>query len=115
MKLLYDAAEMFYNPLFWLLLFHGAFLLAAVIVAAVFRAWFTVPLVIVGWIVGAVLAVVPLWLLMEWSTARTGYDAGNAGVFFVCTVPTFPIIGMALGGYIGYLLEPEKWLRDMPE
>jgi len=100
------------NPRFWLLLFHGTILLAVVIAAVVCRAWVTALLVIIGWFLGAVLAVVPLWLLMEWSAARTGYDAGNAGIFFVCTVPTFPILGLALGCYFSYWLEPDKWQRD---
>lgn len=58
---------------------------------------------IIGGGIGLFLAIVPLYVLMELSYERTGYDAGNAGVFFCCTVPTFPIIGAFIGVWLAHI------------
>lgn len=57
---------------------------------------------VLGAVVGLIAAIVPLFLMMEISYRITGYDAGNAGVLFCCTVPTFPIIGAMVGVMIAH-------------
>ncbi|MEM6551688.1 MAG: hypothetical protein AAF750_06140 [Planctomycetota bacterium] len=42
---------------------------------------------------------------MSWSESRTGYDAGNAGLLFCCTLPTLPVIGLAAGFALGLKLD----------
>lgn len=68
------------------------------------RKW-TAVLMTAGALVGAALAVTPIWYSMQRYTEETGYDAGNAGVLFCCTVPTFPMIGIAIGAAIGRAID----------
>ena len=51
--------------------------------------------------VGLWLAVYPLFFWMQAHQARTGFDAGNAGVLFVCTVPLLVPAGAFTGAFIG--------------
>lgn len=51
----------------------------------------------VGFVIGLVLAVVPVFVMMEMSFRATGYDAGNGGILLCCTVPTLPIFGALAG------------------
>ena len=90
-----------------LILFIIPIMIAIVVigVAMYMRQWWTALFVCIGTVLGAVLAVVPLWLMMEKSAAETGFDAGNAGVFFVCTIPVFTIIGVVIGAVIGQMID----------
>ena len=85
---------------FWLML-HGTLTVLAVGLALCYKLRLTALLMCIGVVVGAVLAVVPIMIAMQWSTQETGYDAGNVGVFFCFTVPLFPLIGLGVGALIG--------------
>ncbi|MCZ6836786.1 MAG: hypothetical protein O7G85_13505 [Planctomycetota bacterium] len=92
--------------LFYILcLMYGLISLIAASVAIGTRRWWTALLMPIGCAFGFALAVLPIWLSMQNYTIETGYDAGNGGVLFVCTVPVFPIIGLMLGLGCGYLLD----------
>ena len=85
---------------FWALL-HGVIMLIAVGYALHLRKPFTALLSGSGLLVGAAMAVLPLWILMRLTAARTGFDSGNMGIFFCCTVPFLPLLGLFLGGAMG--------------
>jgi hypothetical protein len=92
---------------FWLV-FHATLTAIAVVAALYAGNWRMAILMCAGAVTGAVLAVVPLWLAMSYTETKTGVSAGNAGVFFVCTVPLFPAIGLAAGGLIGAAIRGES-------
>ena len=92
------------SPWFWLIL-HSVICVIAVAFALHAKLWWTAGMAIAGAVLGAVLAVVPVWMMMQDYTNKTGYAAGNAGIIFVCTVPLFPPLGLALGMAIGYAID----------
>ena len=72
------------------------------------KLWWTAGMAIAGAVLGAVLAVVPVWMMMTHYTNETGYGAGNVGIFFCCTVPLFPLLGLALGIAGGYAIDLKR-------
>jgi len=90
----------------WLI--HGLIALAGIVCALSANRWWTAILIGLGAVLGAVLAVVPLTLMMAYEEARTGFGAGNAGVLFCCTIPVVPIVCMAIGGSIGYWIDAHR-------
>ncbi len=92
---------------FWAFV-HAAIAVTLAVVALARRCPWTATGAIVGGALGCFLAVVPLWMLMARSSERTGYDAGNAGVLFACTVPFVPPVAIAIGAALGFLLDARR-------
>jgi hypothetical protein len=92
---------------------HAFIATGAVLGAMIARKWWTALFMCVGFALGATLAVVPLRRSMERYTAETGFDAGNAGVLFVCTIPLFPILGLGLGGLCGYAINARRTSKEL--
>ena len=107
MRIAKEVPRLLMSPWFWLVL-HSVICAIALAFAAHAKLWWTAGMAIAGAVLGGVLAVVPLWMMMSYSESQTGYDAGNAGVFFCCTVPLFPPIGLALGIAAGYAIDKSQ-------
>ena len=99
-----EALHLLMSPWFWLVL-HSVICAIALALALPAKLWWTAGLAIAGTVLGAVLAVVPVWMMMSHYTNQTGYGAGNAGVLFCCSVPLFPPLGLALGMAVGYAID----------
>jgi len=99
-----NADVLFLTWQFWALL-HLAMATSVAVVAWRKRCRWMAAGALIGVSIGGFLAVVPLLLMMERAEAETGYGAGNAGVFFACTVPLVPAIGMIIGAALGVLVD----------
>ncbi|MEM6552961.1 MAG: hypothetical protein AAF750_12665 [Planctomycetota bacterium] len=64
-----------------------------------------ITLAICGLVLGLLAAISVPYLLMRWSQWRTGYDAGNAGILFCCTLALFPLVGLIAGLLVGTSLD----------
>ncbi len=101
------APRLLLSPWFWLVL-HSVICVIALAITLNEKLWWTAGMAIAGAVLGAVLAVVPVWMMMSHYTNETGYGAGNAGIFFCCTVPLFPPLGLALGMVAGYAIDQSQ-------
>jgi predicted RNA-binding Zn-ribbon protein involved in translation (DUF1610 family) len=91
----------------WILV-HLLLAIVAASIALSRRRWWTAALTLPGAAVGGVLAVVPIFKMMESNAASSGVDSGNVGIFFCCSVPVFPILGMAAAWAVGLALD-QPW------
>ena len=96
------------------LIAHAIVCVSVVAVALMRKLHWAAGLSVVGVIAGYVLAIGPLLLLMTWSERTTGFGAGNAGVFFVCTIPIVPLFGIAGGAALGYSIDQRKPTAGCP-
>ena len=95
---------MLLSPWFWLVL-HSVICVIALAITLNEKLWWTAGMAIAGAVLGAVLAVVPVSMMMSHYANETGYGAGNVGIFFMCSVPLFPPLGLALGIAAGYAID----------